>query len=205
MLGPSRRRFVLPLIYVALNLGLVLNAETSGEDATPNQSLPPELERIASAIGIWDTTTSYRSTPDASIFKGCGVHTIRLSTNGQFLISDEHNLSPDGWKNELVITTWNQFKKEYRLLHIDSAGDTVEASMVVQGNTRIVLFYSRYDSALLPSAGAFPICNRVPRRGKSRLESLSGRNAEICGGTAPRRELSFQSSKTIRESPSPQM
>lgn len=145
----SRHRFVPPLIYVALNLALAVNAEPSAEDAAPNQSPPPELERIASAVGVWDITASYRSNPNARIFDGGGVETIRLSPNGHFFISDEHILSPDGWKNELIITTWNQSKKEYRLLHVNNAGDIVEASMVVLGNTRTVLFYSRFEDRLI--------------------------------------------------------
>jgi hypothetical protein len=145
----SVHRFVLPLICVTLNLTSVLNAEVPAESEAPDQSPPPELERISSAVGVWDITASYRSTPDARLFNGRCVETIRLSPNGRFFISDEHILSPDGWKNELVITTWNQAKKEYRLLHVNNAGDTVEASMVVQGNTRTVLFYSRFERRLV--------------------------------------------------------
>jgi hypothetical protein len=126
-----------------------LNAETPAESAAADQSPPPELKRLSSVVGVWDITASYRASPDAPPFNGRGLETIAWSPNSQFLISDEHILSPDGWKNELVITAWNRVKKEYRLLHVTTAGEVLEASMVVQGNTRTFLFYSPFEGRLV--------------------------------------------------------
>jgi hypothetical protein len=144
-----RVHLVLLLVYVGLSRAAALSAQTSAEVAARDQEPPQELEQLASGVGVWDIISSYRPTPDAPVFNGRGVETVHLSPNGQFFVTDTHMLSPDGWKNELVITAWNQRKKEYWLLHVDNTGQTLEASMEVHGNTRTVLFYSHLGDRLV--------------------------------------------------------
>ena len=143
------RRFLIPLFSVLLSLTPTLKAGTPGEEAPSNQGPPVELQRLAAMIGIWDTKASYRSTPNASIVEGRSIETVRWSTNEHFVISDQHELTPNGWKDTLVITTWNPVKKEYKLINLTAAGEIVEATMMIEGNTRKILFYSPFENRLI--------------------------------------------------------
>jgi len=135
------------MICLILSLSWALIVETPAEDAP--QRPAPELERLAFMVGVWDTTASYRSTPDAPIFEGRSVETVRWSPNKQFLISDQRALTPDGWKNQLVITIWNPVKKEYKLVDLISTGEVVEATMLIEGNIRKILFYSPFEDRFI--------------------------------------------------------
>src|ERR1700720_38943 len=68
---------------------------------------PPELQKLASSIGVWEITTKYRFTSDAKVFEANSVETVRWSPNKQFLIADQQGMMPEGWKDQIVITSWN--------------------------------------------------------------------------------------------------
>lgn len=134
-----------------LNLAVTLMGEAHADDSLRNQAPPPELKRLSATIGIWDTKSLYRFTPDAPPFEGQSVETVRWSANQQFVISDQRGLMPDGWKNKLVITMWNPVKNEYRLVDLSSTGETVELTMRIEGGVRKILYYRPFEGRFIRS------------------------------------------------------
>lgn len=51
-----------------LNLSLALTGGAFGEDTLRSQGPPPELNRLASMVGVWDTTATYTLNPGAPTF-----------------------------------------------------------------------------------------------------------------------------------------
>ena len=129
------------LLFGLCVLALRVLAALDGIEADP----APEIQKIAATVGVWDTTAKYRFTPDAPVFESKSVETVRLSSNRQFLISDERASMPTGWMNQLVITTWDPAKKKYRLVTVMPGGKTSEIEMAVEGSHRSLLYYAQIE------------------------------------------------------------
>src|SRR5205807_865708 len=110
-------------------------------DATPQSVPPPELQRLASMVGVWDTKASCRFTPDGPTFEGQSVEIVSWSANHYFLITDQWGLLPEGWRNKLVIIGWNPIKKEYDLTDLSPNGESGKLVMTIEGNVQTILSY----------------------------------------------------------------
>ncbi|MGI8820273.1 MAG: hypothetical protein ACR2ID_05325 [Chthoniobacterales bacterium] len=51
--------------------------------------------------------------------------------------------------NQLVITTWDPTKKEYRLVTVMPGGKTSELGMAVEGSHRSLLYYAQVEGRLV--------------------------------------------------------
>ena len=142
------RRHTIRAVRVALVLCVLPVCAGADSDAVIDRAAP-EIEKIAFTVGVWDTTTKYRFTPDAPVLESTSVETVQWSPNRQFLISDQRGLMPAGPMNQLVITTWDPARKEYRLVVVMPDGKTTEAGMTVDGNHRSILRYSQVDDRLV--------------------------------------------------------
>jgi hypothetical protein len=109
----------------------------------------PEIEKIAATVGVWDTTATYRFTPDGTVFESKSVETVQRSPNRRFLISDQRGLMPEGWMNQLVITTWDTAKKEYKSVTVMPGGKTTEIGMTVEASHRSLLYYLPVEGRLV--------------------------------------------------------
>lgn len=128
-----------------------LNADATKTGAPLSQGPPPELLHLSSMVGVWDTTTAYRFTPDMPRFDSEGVATVRWSDSRQFLISDQWGLMPDGWKNMLEIITWVPQAGQYRVTELYQTGEVVELTMVVEGNLRKIVRNRSLDGRIIRS------------------------------------------------------
>lgn len=135
-------------ILVALGL-CVLAARTSADSDAVESGPAPEIEKIAFTVGVWETTAKYRFTPEASVFESKSVETVQWSPNRQFLISDQRSWMPSGSMNQLVITTWDPARKEYRLVVVMPDGKVTEGGMTVEGDHSSVLYYPRVEGRLV--------------------------------------------------------
>jgi hypothetical protein len=136
------------LSVISLSLLVTLNAKNAGEGLR-SKDVPAELSRIAWTIGVWDTDTSYRRAREAPTFQAHSVQTVVWSPNRQFILTDERGLMPDGWKNNLIITTWNPVSKDYRLAEIGLTGEIGALSMVIDGDQQSILYYRPFEGRLI--------------------------------------------------------
>lgn len=180
------QRRLLWLVSVTLMLVPTLKVATAARDALSNDSPPLELKRFASTVGIWDTITRSKDSPDAPPSERRSVETVRWSANHQFLITDQSGLTPSGRKNRLVITTWNASDREYKLIEVSPIGKTVEMTMLVDGNIRHVLSYRPLDGRLIRTELTVEIVSAS--ESKFRWECTDEGNTWICGeGTSRKR------------------
>src|SRR5438477_5135155 len=95
---------------------------------------PPELEPLTHMIGVWETTAKCRFSPDAPIFEGKSTESAYWSESHQFVISDKRGLTPEGWINQLQITTWDPIKKRFQIIELTPGGNPSEMAMIIEGN-----------------------------------------------------------------------
>ena len=125
---------------VPLKLIVLLSGAIFAKDAPQTEGPPAELQRLAWTIGVWDTTATCKSAPDAPAVEARSIETVRWSANRQFLISDQLELLPVK-KNQVVITTWNPAKRQYDLTEIHADGEVVKATMVIEHDVEKFLCY----------------------------------------------------------------
>ncbi|CAA9217765.1 MAG: hypothetical protein AVDCRST_MAG42-348 [uncultured Chthoniobacterales bacterium] len=138
-------RIIFTILTAILLQAPAIFAEDAGAEAKP----PPELERFASMIGVWDTVTSYRFSPDAAIYEERSVETIQWSVNRQFMISDQLAERAEQPNNKLVITSWDSTNKEYKMVDLSPTGEVVNLSITFDGDIRRILYYPRVAGRLV--------------------------------------------------------
>ena len=122
-----------------------------GEEPPPAMSASAELRKLAGLVGVWESTAKYRFTPKGEIFDSKSVDVITWSPNQQYLITDQRGLTPEGWKNQLIITRWNPAKKEYALVLFPPDGEIVQPTMIIEGAIRKTLYYRSFGGRLIRS------------------------------------------------------
>jgi hypothetical protein len=58
-------------------------------------------------------------------------------------------MMPEGWQDQIVITSWNSAVREYKLTVLTPSGEPSQASMLIEGNTRKILFYRPFHNRLI--------------------------------------------------------
>ncbi len=119
------------------------------EETSAPIEVPPELQRLAFEVGVWDTKAKYTVTPDAKTFESRSTETVHWSSDRQFLISEIRGLMPDGWKSKLLITTWSPVEKIYKMTDVSPSGEVAEWTMTVEGNTHTILHYRPVNGRLV--------------------------------------------------------
>ena len=137
------------LCLLILNPALLATVMASGEDMPQSGAPPPELERLSSTVGVWETTTLYRPSPDASPLERRSVETIQWSPNHQFLITDQLGATPAGTTNRMLITTWSSAARKYKVVEIGPIGGIVEMTMLIEGKIQKILGYRPFEDRLI--------------------------------------------------------
>jgi hypothetical protein len=124
---------VLGIVIVTANSQVVFD-----EGKPPSKQRSPEMELLNWMTGRWNVDFTFRETADGKPVKGKGLAITQWSPNGQFLISDDWTLVggmspvPNAWVNTCSVTTWNPFKKEYRVSTV-MADNTNTVVMTLEG------------------------------------------------------------------------
>ena len=114
---------------------------TFAQDTPLVSAQHPALEKLAGSIGVWESITRYRWTPDSPVFESHSVETTQWSPNHNFLISDQRGTMPDGSINRVVVITWDPAEKLYRLVATYAGGETEQLAMTVEGGVRTIVSY----------------------------------------------------------------
>ena len=128
---------------------LVLAAAAFAEDTPLVSAQRPALEKLAGSVGVWETTTRYRWTPESPVFESHSVETTQWSAKGNFLISDQRGTTPDGRINRVLVTTWDPSEKLYKLVAIYAGGETEQQSMTIDGSVHTVVRYLPVEGRLI--------------------------------------------------------
>ena len=118
-------------------------------DGTPSPTPAPELERLASSVGVWDTTSRFRASPNSSPFESTSTYTVRWSESRQFLISDQRGMTPEGWTSRILVTSWNPVDRKIDVIEVSRGGSTVEMTLWFEGDIQKVLGYRHIGAQLV--------------------------------------------------------
>jgi hypothetical protein len=170
-----------------LSLTLTLSGTAFGEDTSGGKAAAPaELRRLAWTIGVWDTTATCKSGPDAPAVKARSIETVRWSANGQFLISDQLALLPVR-KNQVVVTTCNPAKREYDLTEIHADGEVVKLTMVIEHDVEKFLCYCPMGDRLVRIELVLQRISSVEYKFYSDCTD-QGKTWRFCEGTSKKRK-----------------
>ncbi|MGH7982662.1 MAG: hypothetical protein ACREFF_05885 [Candidatus Udaeobacter sp.] len=174
------------ICLVFLKLIVLLSAVIFAKDAPQTEGAPAELQLLAWTTGVWDTTATCKSAPDAPAVKARSIETVRWSANRQFPISDQLELLPVR-KNQVVVTTWNLAKREYDLTEIHADGEVVKATMGIEHNVEKFLCYYPHGGRLVRIELVLQRISSVEYRFYSDCTD-QGKTWRFCEGTSKKRE-----------------
>jgi len=128
--------------------GTFLGAAATAE-AGPTPTPSPELQRLASSVGVWNTTQKYWSTPGAAVFESSGTERVRWSEDRQYLISEQSGLTPTGWTSRVTITSWNPADRQIHVIEVSPGGSILDLILWFEGDVVKVLGYRRFGDRLI--------------------------------------------------------
>ena len=139
---------MLPRISAAVLCAVAAFAQTAAtsqaEDPSRAPTPVPELQKLARSVGTWKTSQSYRSSPEAPVFKSQSTEKVRWSEGKQFLISEQRGLTSLGWESRVLVTSWNRVDQHYRVIEVQQGGFTEEMTLSFEGDVQKVLGYRRF-------------------------------------------------------------
>ena len=162
------------MFWTTVILGTVALAK-AGPLTTPP---PPELQRLASSVGVWNTTQKSWWSPGAAVFESTSTEKIRWSEDQQFLISEQSGLTLMGWTSRVVVTSWNPADKQIHVLEVSQGGATVNLILWFEGDVTKVLGHRQIRGHLVRTE--LTVEYTSPDSSKFHVDCLDGEHAWVC-------------------------
>jgi Protein of unknown function (DUF1579) len=120
----------------------------SGGEAPPDETPPPELQKLGTAVGLWKTTTQSRFSPDGTVVESTSIENVRWSDSRQFLVTEQRGSTPDGWISRICITSWNAADRQIHVIEVSPGGSITDSTLWFEGSIEKVLGYRRLQGRL---------------------------------------------------------